>query len=71
VRPAPKVRRDPKGPPERGGPLGRRYQGCRLAIVDEQFTELRRRLDTQLVRTAQLQSEIDLQARPSLGPQLR
>jgi hypothetical protein len=30
-----------------------------LAVVDEQFTEIRKRLDTQIVRAAQLQQELD------------
>lgn len=32
-----------------------------LAAVDEQFTEVHRRLETQLARMAQLQQQIDLQ----------
>ena len=46
----------PQGPP---GPQMARADV--LAVVEDQFYEIRQRLDVQLVRTSELQAQIDLQ----------
>jgi collagen triple helix repeat protein len=49
--------RGPAGPP---GPAGPRMRPAEvLALVDDQFMEIRKQLDLQLKRTAQLQFQLD------------
>ena len=38
-----------------------------LAVVEDQFYEIRKRLDVQLVRTAELQAQIDAQHKEMAG----
>jgi|SRR5687768_7304678 len=50
----------PPGPPGPAGPAGPRITSVEiLALVDGQFTEIRRQLDVQLRRIAQMQHQLD------------
>jgi hypothetical protein len=49
--------RGPAGPPGPAGPKMRPAEV--LALVDDQFMEIRKQLDLQLKRTAQLQLQLD------------
>jgi hypothetical protein len=51
----------PTGPP--GAPASREYI---LATVADQFAEIRKQLDQQLIRTGQIQAELDLQRRETI-----
>ncbi len=50
----------PQGPTGPSGPVGPKLQRAdMLAMVDDQFSQIRRRLDTQLTRMAQIQQQLD------------
>ena len=52
--------RGPTGPAGPAGPVGPKMKSAEvLALVDDQFHEIRRQLDLQLRRTGQLQVQLD------------